>query len=116
MRKITLDELREELLAQGVPWEHLAFKCVSCGAIQSRQDLVDAGAAPTIEDAQRYWGFSCIGRFRRGVGCDWTLGGLFRIHVLEVDPGDGKEPFPCFEVATAEEAREHLATREGATT
>jgi hypothetical protein len=46
------------------------------------------------------WVFmSCEGRYTKGVGCDWTLGGLFRIHTLEVvREGD---VVPCFEFADA---------------
>lgn len=29
-------------------------------------------------------GFSCIGRFDKKQGCDWTLGGLLPIHRLQV--------------------------------
>lgn len=112
MRKLTFDEFKAELSAQGVTREHFAVKCVQCGTVQSRQDFVDAGAAPTIEEAQRWWGFSCIGRFKGGVGCDWTLGGLFRIHTLEIDPSDGGEPFPCFEPASPEEAQAHADSKE----
>lgn len=43
------------------------------------------------EEASQYIGFSCIGRFNnKRTGCDWTLGGLFRIHELEVITDDGE--------------------------
>jgi hypothetical protein len=41
------------------------------------------------------------------VGCNWTLGGLFQMHALEVVTEDG-ERHPRFEVATPEEAKAHL--------
>jgi len=83
--------------------------------------LIKAGA-PT-DEVEPHLGFSCEGRFsnagpwpsdkRRGKivearrlvrGCDWTLGGLFRIHTLEVIDAEGK-PHPMFEVASPEEAK-----------
>lgn len=107
IRRITFEEFKAELEAQGVPREHYAVVCVSCGTVQSRQDFVDAGVHPTIEEAQRHWGFSCIGRWHPMRGCDWTLGGLFRIHKLEVKGTDG-EFFPCFVPATPEQAQAHF--------
>lgn len=110
-RLITIAEFKAELTAQDVPREHFAVVCVQCGTVQSRQDFVDAGVFPTVEEAQSQWGFSCIGRSVAGRGCDWTLGGLFHIHKLEVDPGGGEKPFPCFEPATAEQAQAHMRRR-----
>ena len=115
-RKITLQQFKSELTAQGVPREHFAVVCVSCGTVQSRQDFVKAGASPTIEAAQLYWGFSCIGRHNPAIGCDWTLGGLFTIHTLEIDTEDGEKPFPCFEPATPGQALEHAKSAHGFTT
>lgn len=101
--------------------EHVAFKCVICGTIQSMASLIRAGATP--DEAEKLIGFSCEGRLtdagpwpnrsqrgaihtaRRKVrGCDWTLGGLFRIHKLEVINAEGKKQ-PSFEIATKEEAQ-----------
>ena len=47
-------------------------------------------------------GFSCIGMFNEGVGCDWTLGGLFLIHEIEVESADGKLQ-PLFKLAEVQE-------------
>lgn len=74
------------------------FKCVQCGNVQTAKDFREIGLDP-----EKYVFFSCIGRWKKGVGCDWTLGGLFKIHKLEVMV-DGK-PTPAFEFAT-EEKRE----------
>lgn len=122
MIQITIEQLHERFKAQGVSTrEHIAFKCINCGTVQSMASLIKAGCpAP---DAERYVGFSCEGRFsnagpypsekrqdakskaRRQVrGCDWTLGGLFRLHKLEVIHAEGRLQ-PIFEVASAEEAR-----------
>ena len=49
--------------------------------------------------------FSCIGRWVPGIGCDWTLGGLLRIHTLEVINGQG-DKIPVFEFADDPDAPE----------
>jgi hypothetical protein len=66
------------------------FKCVKCGHIQTAKDFKDIGMNP-----ESYVHFSCIGRWKEGVGCDWTLGGLFTIHKKEVIVEDGKK-IPVF--------------------
>ena len=48
------------------------FKCVNCGEVQSYHDFKEAG----VENPENYVYFSCIGRFVKSRGCDWTLGGL----------------------------------------
>ena len=73
-----------------------------------------AKAGVEIDKTERYVGFSCIGRFTNagphkrgtpaGKGCDWTLGGLFTLHNLEVVDDAGKA-HPVFDIATAEEAQ-----------
>lgn len=117
MRKIPLAEFHAELKAQGVPKLHLAFKCPICGTIQTPRDLIEAGAGSNFDDVEKYIGFSCIGRFTNAgpfikdrtppaIGCDWTLGGLFHLHKLEVINDEGKA-CPQFELATPREAQEH---------
>jgi len=72
-----------------------------------------------MADVQKYFGFSCVGRFtgagnppkpedkgKEQKGCNWTLGGLFQMHDLEVVTPDGKK-HPCFEPATPEQAKAH---------
>lgn len=117
MKTMTLDEFQSALRAQGVPRVHLATKCPACGTVQSMADLIAAGAGATEADVEKYAGYSCVGRFTKagghqrgmppGRGCDWTLGGLFKIQALEVITPDGKA-HPTFEVATAEEAQAHM--------
>lgn len=119
MRKITMDEFHGELKAQGVPRDHLAFKCPRCGTIQSADDLIRAGAGADFDVVEKYLGFSCVGRWRGGAsglgdkadarGCDWTLGGLFQLHKLAVVV-DGRE-HPRFEPATPDEAQAHRASK-----
>lgn len=117
IRTLSVPEFHAELKAQGVSHQrHYALKCASCGTVQSMASLVAAGATP--EEAERKIGFSCEGRLtnagpwpsnpsaeRRATrGCDWSLGGFFRIHKLEVITPDG-EKNPRFEIASPEEAQ-----------
>lgn len=115
MRKITVEQFHIELKSQGVSArEHTALKCPACGTIQSMTLLLEQGCPADKVETQI--GFSCVGRWndagsptRDGKpagakpGCNWTLGGLFRIHTLEVEM-DGKL-HPIFEPATADEAQ-----------
>lgn len=73
------------------------FKCVHCGTSQSARDFIAAGLLK--EEIESYLGFSCIGRFDNSKGCDWTLGGLFQIHTLEVIFPDSDAGIPIFEFA-----------------
>jgi hypothetical protein len=120
--QITVDEFRTRLIAQGVSNQnHAALICPVCRTVQSIASLVRAGADP--ERAERMIGFACEGRLtnagswpsdkdktakakarRRVRGCDWTLGGLFQIHELEVMV-DG-EKHPRFRLASPEQAQE----------
>lgn len=67
--------------------------CPHCHTSQSPRDLVEAGVDKG--EVMDYWGFSCIGSFDDKQGCNWTLGGLFQIHELDVIDGSGKS-FPRF--------------------
>lgn len=113
METIEHQEFIARLKAQGVPREHLAFKCPACGTVQSIHSLLAAGASPG--KVENYVGFSCVGRWTMagphrtgepaGRGCDWTLGGLLPIHRLTViDNSDGTAQ-PSFEIASPEEAK-----------
>lgn len=120
MRTVTLDEFIAALKSQHVPRHCVAFKCPMCGTVQSATDLIDAGAGADMDEVERYLGFSCVGRWTgagphkdgapSGKGCDWTLGGLFQLHKLEVVTPDGKR-HPRFEPASSEEARIHMAAQ-----
>ncbi|SCX40568.1 VVA0879 family protein [Nitrosospira sp. Nsp1] len=121
---MTLDEYVSALKAQGVPRDHFAVKCPICETIQSASDLIAAGAGKDFDDVEMYLGFSCVGRFTKagehkrgtapGRGCNWTLGGLFQVHELEVITPDGVHN-PRFELATPEEAQAHMNSKTGAT-
>jgi hypothetical protein len=129
IERITHEEFLQRLKTQGVSREHLALVCPICGTVQSMASLIKAGAKP--ETVDEFFGFSCEGRFSRAGpwpsekakteaakrrrlvrGCDWTLGGLLRLHQLEVMTDEG--PRPCFEIAAPEQARA-LATLMGVT-
>ena len=92
---LTLDEWRakaEPLFGKDI--KNWKFKCCQCGQTQTLQEFIDAG----IEEPETKFFFSCIGRWVKGRGCDWTLGGLFQIHVTEVTSEEGKN-IPVFEFA-----------------
>lgn len=118
--RITHEEFLQRLKTQGMSRNHLALVCPICGTVQSMTSLIKAGALE--ETVETFFGFSCEGRFTRAGpwpaqsaktdaakkrrlvrGCDWTLGGLLRLHRLEVEIEDRVRP--CFELATPEQAR-----------
>ena len=71
-----------------------SFVCPQCKTAQTIQDFIDAGVEK--ERISTAIAFSCIGRFTEDKGCDWTLGGLFHIHKVEIIMEDGKN-HPAFE-------------------
>lgn len=106
-RQITIEQFHAEIKAQNAPSrEDITFVCPMCGTHQSARDLIEAGAGATFDEVEKYLGFSCVGRFTEagsprkepdGKPCNWTLGGFFRLHKLEV-LHEG-EAHPRFEVA-----------------
>lgn len=117
MQTMTIEEFRNAVKEQDVPREHFAFKCPMCGTVQSSHDLIKAGAGKDFEEVFKYLGFSCFGRFTKagpprktndGQPCNWTLGGLLRMHKLEVVDDEGTH-HPHFEPATKIEANIHMA-------
>lgn len=117
MKTITITEFHEAMKVQGMePYkEDVAFVCPLCKTVQSIRSLENAGVKR--EDAEKYIGFSCEGRFRGAGpakngkpgkkdirGCDWTLGGLFKLHTTEVIREDGTK-HPIFELANQYEAK-----------
>jgi len=104
---INYEEFKAMCQLQGVPKEHYAFQCPRCGAIQSAVDLIKAGAGSNFDEVEKYIGFSCVGRWTKDRGCNWTLGGLFQIHSLEVVTPDGVH-HPLFELASPDQAQSHM--------
>lgn len=112
MERITITEAYARLDAQGVSnRRNVAFKCPMCGTVQSLQSFLAVGIGEL--QAKKDVGFSCIGRFTGAEGprampdgkpCNWTLGGLLRMHRLEIVFEDNSVE-PHFEIATPEEAQ-----------
>lgn len=69
------------------------FKCPVCGHVASVKEWKAAGA----ENAAA---FSCLGRWVKGVGCDYAGGGLFKLNPVRVITNDGNE-HQMFEFAAA---------------
>lgn len=120
MKTMPIAEFRAALQAQGVPREHYAFRCPMCKTVQSGSDLIAAGGGENFDAVQQYLGFSCVGRLTgagtpsenkgKGIGCNWSLGGLFQMHDFEVVDDEGKH-HPHFEPVTAEEAQAHQVAK-----
>lgn len=95
VRKMTLEEWRAEGTRRfGKDPKKWKFKCASCGHVQCAEDFKGL-----VDKPMDYVFYSCIGRHKKGVGCDWTLGGLLQIHKVEVDPEGNLDPVPSFEFA-----------------
>lgn len=93
--QLTLAQWREKAEPMfGKDIKQWKFQCPVCKQTQSLQEFIDAG----VKEPESKFYFSCIGRFVKGRGCDWTLGGLLQIHKTEVVSEEGK-PIPVFEFA-----------------
>ena len=101
MKYMTSEEFQSECSKRfgddPLQWQ---FVCPQCKTVQTGQQLIDTGKV-SREDVGGFMAFSCIGRFDESQGCNWTLGGLFQIHELEVVI-DGDTHRPCFELAEVE--------------
>lgn len=108
-KQVTHTEFKEMMAAQGHKDNYdVTFQCPSCKTLQTGHDLMKAIGTEDREEVQKYIGFSCVGRFNNEkTGCDWTLGGLFLIHELEVVTDDD-EKHPLFMPVTPEEAKQQL--------
>jgi hypothetical protein len=124
---ITMTEARTRMAAQGMSEQKdMAFVCPICATVQSMRSLVLAGA--DRDKVDRSIGFSCEGRFsdagpwpaskdksakatkRRSIrGCDWSLGGLFKLHNTEIEHENGSKS-PTFAIATPEQAQSLAAS------
>ena len=106
------DWIDEGNILFGLKVEKWKFVCPMCKHVQSHEDF-EKRTNLKGEGVFKVLGFSCIGRFLTnqrpekikgnkfpmkfiGGGCDWTLGGLFNLHNVEVLNKDGKIE-PIFE-------------------
>lgn len=117
MKTMTVKDFHAAIREQAPSSAQVCFVCPMCGTVQNIIDLIRAGAGKTEDDVSKYIGFSCVGRFthhkpppqEKGgqCGCNWTLGGLFQCHQLEVVTDDGVR-HPHFDLATKEQTAVHL--------
>lgn len=93
---LTLEEWHEKgkKLFGTEDFKEWKFVCPVCKNVQTYKDFEGL-----VDEPETYFYFSCIGRVKDGVGCDWTLGGLLQIHETEVISEEGKN-IPVFEFAT----------------
>jgi len=96
---IPLDEFLAEAEKRfGKDRKKWKFVCPQCKTQQSFDDFKKFTKLAN-EEIEGYLGFSCIGRYtEKKVGCDWSLGGLFQLHEVEVVDGEGKR-HPRFKLA-----------------
>lgn len=79
------------------------FVCAGCKTVQSAHDFMQHAKdkeAMRKDMLRGIVGFSCIGRYVDGIGCDWTLGGFFQIHTSLIHTDEGKD-VPVFDFADA---------------
>jgi DNA-directed RNA polymerase subunit RPC12/RpoP len=82
------------------------FRCPHCDNEQSVASIMARLESSLDVDEASIWKqvmYNCEGRLLEGKGCDWTVFGLFRIHVLELIHEDGTIT-PVFDFGTRKEA------------
>jgi hypothetical protein len=86
MKTLTAEEWKTKgTMLFGDDVDNWQFQCPIC---KQSQSLAEFKAAGVLSPRDKFY-FSCIGRWVEGRGCDWTLGGLLRIHETEVIAEDG---------------------------
>lgn len=97
METISIEDFKQKLKDNFGSLNEAEFICPNCKTIQTPQDLIDNGAGKDLDEVNGFIGFSCVGRFNnKKTGCDWTLGGLFQTHELEIiSEGQAR---PCFKM------------------
>lgn len=94
MKRISVEEWSKEAEALfGKDKKKWRFKCVNCGEVQTLQEFLDH----KIDNPDCRVHFSCIGRWVKGRGCSWTLGGFLQRHKVEVIDNSGGV-HPIFEL------------------
>jgi len=96
--RLTRAEFRQAIkdrFGKDASWPDIAFRCPMCKVETKGQEWLDYG-----QKGEAMLGFSCIGRLkgtdqgletknRTPTGCNYTNGGLFQLHSIEVhDPDD----------------------------
>lgn len=110
MKTLTEDEFYTEAERRfGASPRDWRFVCPSCKTVQSAADLYAAGVKS--DAVQHIIGYSCIGRHTSEMGCDWSLGGLFRTHTCEIVIDGSKKTRPFFELAEVEAPYISLSAR-----
>lgn len=66
-------------------FKKINFICPKCKTPQSYNDFKKEGIDSGV--IMKVLAFSCIGRHSRSKGCNWSLGGWFQIHEVEVREG-----------------------------
>lgn len=79
-----INQTREEFLKKGEELfgkdkKEWFFVCPICETKQSFNDFLKHTDLEK-DTINIYIGFSCIGRYAKKIGCDWTLGGFFQSH------------------------------------
>lgn len=115
MIKMTLEEFIDSCKSQASCREEIVVVCPMCKCAQTAKDLINAGAGKNFDEVEKYFAFSCVGRWLGaksprnkpdGKLCNWTLGGFLQLHEFEVVTPDGKS-HPRFRLATLEEAQNY---------
>ena len=88
--KITLKNFMEKCRTlYGKSTLNVIWICPVCKTEQSGKDFINKlNMKP--EEVVDYMGFSCIGRWSKDMGCDYTLGGLFQLSKLKIIDDEGQ--------------------------
>ena len=85
MKKLSFEEWKDKAIELfGKDSKDWRFVCPSCGHIQSVKSVLEHNPSLDPNNIQNWINYNCEGRYNEGEGCDWTLGGLFKIHKLEI--------------------------------
>ena len=99
-KRISFDEWKAEAIRlYGRDERNWRFKCPNCGHVQCGKEVRERN--PSLIGTISDWiTCNCEGRHTPGIGCNWTLGGLFQIHKVEVTIG--QKIIRAFEFADTE--------------
>lgn len=80
--EVWIEKAKEFFGKDSFDWK---FKCPSCNHVQSINLMLQHNPSLKAEEIQNSVFFNCEGRYTERYGCDWSLGGLFQIHKVEVN-------------------------------